>query len=111
MDRSERDLSVTRRRPIQPIGWPLFVMIGTVAACSLLAPDDDELLTGRGPSGGNKSDSGTEGAGAGGTSGGSAGASSGASGTSGGSSGAGGAGGSSGAGESGQGGFGGSAGF
>jgi hypothetical protein len=109
---------VNRRLSAQPSGALLLAIIGTAAACSLLAPDDDELISERGPSGGTRSDSGTEGAGAGGASSGNGGASSGnagassgnggSAGTSGGIGGADGAGGSSGAGE---GGFGGSAGF
>jgi hypothetical protein len=112
---------VNRRLSAQPFGALLLAMVGTVAACSLLAPDDDELISERVPSGGTRSDSGTEGAGAGGASSGNGGASSGnggassgnagassGNGGSGGIGGADGAGGSSGAGE---GGFGGSAGF
>lgn len=94
---------MSRKPPVQAHASALAFLIGTAAACSLLAPDDDELLSNRGGSGGATSDSGSKGVGGGGASG---------SGGSGGSSnGAGGAGGSSSGGESGQGGAGGSAGF
>jgi hypothetical protein len=95
---------VSRKPSVQAHASSLAYLIGTAAACSLLAPDDDELLSDRGRPGGEASDSGGMGAAGGGASG-SGGSSNGAGGTS---SGASGAGGSSGAGESGRGGAGGS---